>query len=80
MLTPEQFLSRVETFLVATPSVTATQLGIEVLRDPNFVGDIRRGRVPSLKIAAKVLEFIDAQTVRPRPPSPPNPDALESAA
>lgn len=60
MLTPDQFREQIEAFLVAS-NMTPTRFGVSALRDPNFVHDIRKGRVPSLSVAGQVLEFIDKQ-------------------
>lgn len=75
MLTPEQFRERIEAFLEAHGDVSPTRLGIEAVRDPNFVGDVRNGRVPSLTVAARVLTFIEGY-----PKSQAGPAATERAA
>ena len=67
MVTPEQFRDRIEGFL-SRSEITPTQFGIDAVRDPNFVRDIRNGRVPSLKTAAQVLDFIDTRSA-PAPSS-----------
>lgn len=58
MLTPGEFRDRIEAFLVAA-KMPATRFGTEAVRDPNFVHDIRKGRVPSLAVAGQVIKFID---------------------
>jgi hypothetical protein len=64
MLTPEQFRDRIEAFLTAS-GMTATRFGIDAVRDPNFVHDVRKGRVPSLAVAGQVLRFIDERNSAP---------------
>lgn len=77
MITPDEFRLRIRAFLAAG-EMTATQLGIEAVRDPNFVGDVlKRGRVPSLTLASKVLATIDQRTAM-RPPTP-SPQSTEGA-
>ena len=61
MITPDHFRERIRAFL-ASGAMTATDLGIKAVRDPNFVGDVlKRGRVPSLTLASKVLAVIDQE-------------------
>ena len=57
MISPAQFLHQIETFL-AKAEMTPTRFGIDAVRDPNFVHDLRKGRVPSIKKAGDVLDFI----------------------
>lgn len=57
MVTPDAFLEQIETFLTQT-GMSATAFGREVLRDPSFVGDLRKGRSPNLKVAKRVIEFM----------------------
>ena len=61
MLTPDEFLARIEAFLVEA-KMPATRLGIEAVRDPNFVHDVRKGRVPSLAVAGQVIRFMEEHT------------------
>lgn len=58
MLTPQEFRDRIEVFLTAA-KMPATRFGIEAVRDPNFVHDVRKGRVPSLAVAGQVIRFIE---------------------
>lgn len=53
------FQERIIRFLANHPSVTATRLGEEALRDPAFVGNIRNGRMPRLDTAEKVIRWMD---------------------
>lgn len=56
-MTPESFLAEIESFLHRS-GMSPTAFGKETVRDPNFVHDLRAGRVPSLRLAATVQEFI----------------------
>lgn len=53
----EQFLSEIEAFRERS-GMTASAFGRAVLNDPNFVGDLRKGRAPSLRLVSKVNDFI----------------------
>ena len=59
MMTVDEFLQRVEDHLVAS-GVAPTRFGITVTNDPNFVRDLRSGRVPNLELAGRVIAHIDA--------------------
>ena len=65
MLRPEQLLADVEAHLRAH-DMKATNFGKEALRDPGFVFDLRNGRSPSLKIAARVYEYMAAASKQRR--------------
>jgi hypothetical protein len=65
MLTPDQFRESIEAFLEAS-NMTATRFGIEAVRDPNFVHDVRKGRVPSLSVAGNVIRFMGDHTAGPK--------------
>lgn len=60
MLTGESFLANIEAFLERT-GMTATAFGLEAVGDRNFVGDLRQGRMPSLRLVEKVSAYIDVQ-------------------
>lgn len=62
ILSAEQFRETVEAYLRET-GTPATRFGIEAVRDPNFVPDLREGRVPGLRMAQRVLEYIDANRI-----------------
>jgi hypothetical protein len=62
----EKFLSKVEAFLKRT-GMTPTALGVAALGDPNFVRDIRAGRMPTYRVSDKVEAFI-AKYRRPARP------------
>lgn len=52
-----EFLETVEAFLAAT-EISPTTFGKEVLKDPQFVFDLRNGRSPNLATVEKVRAFI----------------------
>lgn len=58
MITQAEFLERVEAYIAQRKDLTATGLGREAVRDPNFVFDLRRGRSPSLSVVERVLRFM----------------------
>jgi hypothetical protein len=60
MMIPTEFLATIEAFL-AKAGMTASRFGKDAVGDPNFVLDIRNGRSPSIKVAMRALEFIEAQ-------------------
>lgn len=57
MLTAEQFLGSIEAFLVKN-EMSASAFGRAAIGDPNFVGDLRAGRMPNLRIVRRVDDFI----------------------
>lgn len=73
----DAFLAEVETFLTET-GMPPTAFGREVLRDGNFVSDLRKGRSPNLKVAQRVLEFIRERRVAGSPGAPRDAEALAS--
>lgn len=66
MLTPEAFLARIERYL-SHSAMTPTAFGKSAVRDPNFVFDLRKGRVPNLALADQVNEFMKANPPAPAP-------------
>ena len=60
----EAFRAEVEGFL-ARAKMKPTRFGMEAVRDPNFVRDLRKGRAPSMATADRVLSFIRAQKLAP---------------
>jgi len=60
MMTHKQFLADVEAFLART-GTSASRFGREAIGDPNFVLDLRSGRVPSLRTAERVMSHMAAQ-------------------
>ncbi|WP_338633918.1 hypothetical protein [Afipia carboxidovorans] len=61
MTTSEAFLSDIEAFLSRT-QMKASAFGWQAVRDPNFVGDLRNGRNPTLSIVERVQEFMREQS------------------
>ncbi len=59
MMTVGEFLQRVEDHL-AVSGITPTRFGITLANDPNFVRDLRAGRVPNLELAGRVIAHIEA--------------------
>ena len=57
-----KFLAEVEAFLDRS-KMSATAFGKGAVNDPNFVGDIRDGRLPSLGLVDRVHDFIRSQDV-----------------
>lgn len=61
MTTPAQtFLAEIEAFLKRS-GMSATAFGRTALNDPNFVHDLRDGRMPNLGLVGRVHEFIRSQ-------------------
>lgn len=57
MLTDDKFLADVERHLQRTGTRPAT-FGWKVMKDPNFVSDLRKGRAVTLRTVERVYEFI----------------------
>lgn len=58
--TPEptkMFLADVEEFL-ANSGMSASAFGKAALNDPNFVGDLRAGRAPTLSLVHRIYQFM----------------------
>ena len=53
-------MRRIERFLQRA-DMAPTRFGREALRDPCFVGDLRRGREPGAEVAGRVAAFIAAR-------------------
>lgn len=62
----EAFRSEVERFLSDT-GMTPTTLGKSALRDPNFVFDLRDGRIPNLSIVDRVQTFMRGHAAQSEP-------------
>jgi 2,4-dienoyl-CoA reductase-like NADH-dependent reductase (Old Yellow Enzyme family) len=63
MRTPAQtFLAEIEAFLKRS-GMSATAFGRNALNDPNFVHDVRDGRLPNLGLVGRVQEYIRSQRV-----------------
>lgn len=57
----DNLLSRIEQFLAST-GMSPTVFGRQVLKDPNFVFDLRNGkRSPSIRTAEKIYSYIESQ-------------------
>lgn len=65
MKTPaEIFLDEIDGFLTRT-GMSASAFGRSALNDPNFVGDLREGRMPNLGLVGRVHEFIRSHEASP---------------
>ena len=64
MMSVSEFLKRVEDHL-ASSGVAPTRFSITVANDPNFVRDLRSGRVPNLELAGRVIAHIEAVSSPP---------------
>jgi len=53
-------LARIERFLRRT-RIPATRFGREAMGDPRFVFDLRRGREPGPRTAARALAWLDRE-------------------
>lgn len=65
MTTIRSFLSEIERFL-AESGMSATAFGRAALKDPNFVFDLREGRIPNLAIVERVQTFMRDERVDQR--------------
>lgn len=59
MTAAESFLAEIESYL-SRSGTSATAFGKAVLGDPRFVGDLREGRMPGLRLVEKVRVYIAA--------------------
>jgi hypothetical protein len=57
MLTAQDFLTEIDNFLTAS-KMAPSAFGRAAVGDPNFVGDLRAGRMPNLRIVGRVSEYI----------------------
>jgi hypothetical protein len=62
-----ELLHRVERFL-RRRSMPPTVLGRAALGDPNFVRELRNGREPGPRTAARVAAFLDSAEAQGAPP------------
>jgi hypothetical protein len=60
MMTGESFLADIDAFLNRS-GMTATAFGKAAVGDGAFVGDLRRGRQPSLAMVERVAAYIQSQ-------------------
>jgi 2,4-dienoyl-CoA reductase-like NADH-dependent reductase (Old Yellow Enzyme family) len=56
---PVHLLSEVEKFL-RTSEIPAARFGREVMRDPLFVFDLRKGREPRVRTVTRVRAYLEA--------------------
>jgi hypothetical protein len=57
----QQFISEIDAFLDRS-GMTPTAFGWEALKDPSFVGDLKKkGRQPTLGVVGRVQAFIRSQ-------------------
>lgn len=63
MFTSDDFRAEVDRFLTRT-GMSASRFGREAVGDPNFVGDLRAGRAPTLRMAQRVGEFMRGRDKR----------------
>lgn len=66
MMTANSFIETIERFLAAS-GMSASAFGRAALGDPNFVGDVRGGRSPNLRMVERVTVYI-AQNSPPAQP------------
>ena len=55
----EQFKTQIEVFIQRV-GITPTTFGRMALGDPNFISQLRNGRVCSLKTAEKICAFMES--------------------
>lgn len=63
MTQAEAFLAEIDQFL-ASSQMTATAFGRAAVNDPNFVGDLRKGRNPNLGLVDRVYDFMRRQSMQ----------------
>lgn len=56
----EAFRAEIDRFL-AKSGMSPSAFGREAINDPNFVGDLQKGRMPSLGLVDRVQAFIRAK-------------------
>lgn len=61
MLTAETFLAEIEAFL-AHEGISPSAFGRDAVGDPNFVSDLRAGRMPNLRMVGRVQGYIKQQS------------------
>lgn len=60
-ITVANLLERIDAFVARCADMTETRLGREVNGERALVASIRNGRVPSLVLTNKILDYIDEQ-------------------
>lgn len=63
MAAAQQFIEKIDAFLAET-GMSPSLFGRLAVGDPNFVGDLHAGRMPSLRLVERVDEFIEAARVQ----------------
>lgn len=58
--TIETLLAEIDAFR-ARSGMTASAFGRSAVNDPNFIGDLNKGRMPSLVLIDKVRDFMREQ-------------------
>jgi len=53
------FLDQVESFLRDYPGISASQFGVLFRKDPNFVGELKKGRSPRVATVEQLLDAMD---------------------
>lgn len=62
MITPaETFIREIDAFLKQS-GMSATAFGRAAVKDPNFVSDLRAGRMPNLGLVGRVQGFIQSES------------------
>ena len=69
MTAAESFLAEIDDFLDRS-GMSATAFGKAALGDPCFVGDMRAGRMPGLRLVEKVQQYIAANSSSLNRPHP----------
>jgi hypothetical protein len=60
--TPAQaFIREIDAFLEQS-GMSATAFGRAAVKDPNFVSDLRGGRLPNLGLVGRVQDFIQSES------------------
>lgn len=53
------FLDQVEQFLRDYPEISASQFGVQFRKDPNFVGELKKGRSPRMSTVEQLLSAME---------------------
>lgn len=59
MVTAETFIAEIDAFLEES-GMSPSAFGKAAVGDPSFVGDVKGGRMPGLRLVDKVSSFIKA--------------------
>lgn len=66
MTQAEAFLAEIDAFLLRT-GMSPSAFGRAAINDPNFVGDLRKGRMPGLGLVDRIRDFIRSADRIPAP-------------